>query len=559
MFDSKLFFSRAVSVAYPAGGASITPITSGTIRLFGNFLLAYGLVVFALAQTGSEVFEQLHLVLDVSNGILSLLLAVFLLSEQHRMDPRTRCVLAITFGFTAATELLHAAVGIEWTGWMAWVDQLSYAIRPATWPPSAYLLPIGLACVYQQIVGRSTLPHRRFAAGMLAMTLLLLILFYLLPKYYDSGVLGIQRPTQLPLLILLGLVIRAYWQIRDRHPLFEGIALMCVLLFLSDAFMLYSMSPHEKITMMAHFGKLFAYSFLHMIQMRVAADDSRARSAAEAELQRYRLQLEALVEQRTTELQQAKEKAESANRAKSLFLGNMSHEMRTPVHQISGLTGLLKKNSPTDKQSRLLDMLDAAANRLNRIISSVLTLVDLESGSRSVKFAPANPNVIVQNVVTKLGERAIQKGLQLEFVESRLPPDLRGDSDNIKTIVAAYCHNAMTFAEHGSIRVSLRCVKEDAGSVMIRLEVKDEGVGIAPENIERLFEHFEQADNSHTRKHGGTGVGLAIVRKLARLMGGDADCESELGVGSTFWATFVMTREVSGSVSDFNAYGDYVI
>lgn len=334
---------------------------------------------------------------------------------------------------------------------------------------------------------------------------------------------------------------------------------MCILLFLSDAFILYSISPHKKFAMMAHFGKLFAYSFLHTIQMRVAAEDSRARTTAEAELQRHQLKLESLVEQRTAELQKAKEKAESANRAKSLFLGNMSHEMRTPVHQISGIAELLRKGALTDKQGKLLDLHDVATNRLNTVIGGILTLVDLESKSQSLKFEPTNPTAILQNIVTLVSERATQKGLQLELVESQLPPHLRGDAENIKTIAACYCNNAITFSERGNIQVRLLCVNEDAGSAMLRLEVKDEGIGIAPENLARLFEEFEQADNSHTRKYGGTGIGLAIVRKLARLMGGEAGCESTPGVGSTFWATFVMTKGPGDTRADLEAYGDYVI
>lgn len=542
-----------------SNSSSIVPVTSSAIRLFGYFLLGYSVVVFALAQTGAVSSENLHIALDVANGILSLLLVVFLLAEQHRMEARTRYLLAIAFSFAAGTELLHASVGIEWSGRMAWISQLSDTIRPATWAPSAYLLPIGLACIYRDIVGQHELQPRRFVAWMFALVLLLLPLFFLLPKYFDTGILGIQRPTQLPLLILLGIVGNKFWHIRGRHALFEGIALMCILLFLSDAFILYSTSPHEKFAMMAHFGKLFAYSFLHTIQMRVAAEDSRARTTAEAELLRHQLELESLVEQRTTQLQQAKERAETANRAKSLFLGNMSHELCTPVHQISGIAGLLRQSAQTDKHSKLWDLHDAATNRLNTIIGGILTLVDLESGSREVKIAPANPQAIIQNVIALLADRATQKGLQLELVESRLPEHLRGDAENIQTIAACYCNNAITFSERGNIQVRLQCIKEDAGSAMIRLEVKDEGIGIAPENIERLFDYFEQVDNSLTRKYGGTGVGLAIVRKLARLMGGEAGCESTLGVGSTFWASFVMAKGVGETETALKGDADYAI
>lgn len=288
-------------------------------------------------------------------------------------------------------------------------------------------------------------------------------------------------------------------------------------------------------------------------------EDITERKSVERELDRHRHHLEELVDKRTHALEIAKEQAESANRAKSLFLGNMSHEMRTPIHQISGISGLLRIGPLTDKQSKYLDMQDTAVERLNTVIGGILTLVDLESGSRSVKLAPCNPNAIIQHVVTSLSERATPKGLRLDFLESQLPANLLGDANNIQTIAMCYCSNAITFSERGSIQLRLACVREDAGSILLRLEVKDEGIGIAPDIQERLFDYFEQADSSHTRKYGGTGVGLSIARRLARLMGGDAGCESAPGVGSTFWATFVMTKEVGDSATNFEEHGDYVI
>lgn len=287
--------------------------------------------------------------------------------------------------------------------------------------------------------------------------------------------------------------------------------------------------------------------------------DITERKAAERELERHRHHLEDLVDNRTRALAEAKDQAESANRAKSLFLGNMSHEMRTPVHQISGIAGLLRTGPLTEKQVKYLDLQDAAIERLNTVIGGILTLVDLESGSRSVKLAPANPNTIIQNVVAALSERATQKGLRLDFMGSQLPADLLGDANNIQSIAMCYCGNAIAFSERGSIQLRLACIREDAGSVLLRLEIKDEGIGIAPEMQERLFDYFEQADNSHTRKYGGTGVGLSIVRRLARLMGGEAGCESKLGEGSTFWATFVMAKGAGNSGPAMEIPDDYVI
>ncbi len=248
------------------------------------FVGLYAVVLFSLSGTGAEKFPYLHLGLDTSNAILSLLLAVFLLGEQHAIQPNVRSYLVIGFSFAAGTELLHALIGIEWSGWFAWIGQYSGTLRPTTWPPSTYVLPLSMAWVYGLMRRQSTLSPIAFAVGMLLLTLVLFALSFRLPNYMDTGLLGIQRPTQVPLLLLWVVVIVLYWRQRHEHRLFEGLALMGVLLFLSDLCMLYSNSPHEKFTMMAHAGKLSAYVMLHVIQMRIAAEDNQARREVEQSL-----------------------------------------------------------------------------------------------------------------------------------------------------------------------------------------------------------------------------------------------------------------------------------
>lgn len=251
---------------------------------FLKFLLAYALIVLLLAQEGDSKFERLHLAIDTSNGILSLLLAVFLFAEQYNVDNKVRQQLAIGFGLAACTEVLHALVGIEWYGSLEWIATYSNTLRPATWPPSTYVLPVSVAWMLWLSDRKISLPPGLFAACMLVVTLALFGLAWILPKYADTGMLGIHRPTQVPLLLLWMYVIAGCWRDRARHPLYEGLAWLGVMLFLSDLFMLYSTSPHEKFTMMAHSGKLLAYMLLHTIQMRIAAADSRERRLAEHEL-----------------------------------------------------------------------------------------------------------------------------------------------------------------------------------------------------------------------------------------------------------------------------------
>ena len=263
------------------------------LKSFFFFLSLYLLIVLALSGADNQKFEHLHLLLDTSNGILSLLLAVFLLAEQTNIQSNVRNYLAIGFAFAAATELLHAFVGIEWIGGFAWIGNYSSTLRPSTWPPSTYVLPLSLLWTIWLMRRESKLRPGIFAAGIALVTLLLYILAFNFPSYVDTGWLGIQRPTQIPLLLLLLLFVVSCWHYRCRSPLFEGLAWMGVFLFLSDFFMLFSASPHEKFTMMAHAGKLLAYMFLHVIQMRLAVDDSRARRQAEASLllERDRLRL----------------------------------------------------------------------------------------------------------------------------------------------------------------------------------------------------------------------------------------------------------------------------
>lgn len=255
-------------------------------------------------------------------------------------------------------------------------------------------------------------------------------------------------------------------------------------------------------------------------------------------------QLEQRISERTKELNAAKVAAEVANRAKTLFLGNMSHEMRTPLHQISGVAGMFLRDTLTEKQKHRLGLLENAVKRLDTVIGGILTLVDIEAGEAEVKLRPLDIALVVSEVIAMNASAAMNKKLLLQTDVASLPSALLGDARHLTTILSCLCGNAITFSDKGTIYVRIKHVAEDTGSITVRIEVQDEGVGIAPENVARLFEHFEQADNSTTRKYGGTGVGLAIVQKLARMMGGDAGCESIEGQGSTFWVTAKLVKTV---------------
>ena len=264
--------------------------------VFICFVLTYALLVWGLFGQGETKFENLHLLLDTSNGLLSLLLAFFLVAEQCCITNRTRIFLVIGFFAAASTEILHALIGIEWTGMLSWIATYSKSLRPATWPPSTYALPFALSWALWLKQRQSQLPTRWFVSGLLAVILVFYILALLLPKYVDTGILGIQRPTQVPLLFLWLLVIHQCWKIRHEHPLFEGLISMGVFLILSDLFMLYSTSPHEKFTMMAHSGKLFAYLWMHFILMRLAAQSNQSKLDADKAIFEQTQQLKILLD-----------------------------------------------------------------------------------------------------------------------------------------------------------------------------------------------------------------------------------------------------------------------
>ena len=275
-------------------------------------------------------------------------------------------------------------------------------------------------------------------------------------------------------------------------------------------------------------------------------------------LDRYRHNLEEMVDQRTGQLQEANRilaersaeiarlndelaqragDAEAANRGKSVFLANMSHEIRTPMNAILGLTQLLGRSLTEPGQRGRIAKIQEASHHLLDIINNILDFSKIEAGKLTLEKADFYLDVLFGQVLSLVSDKAQDKGLTLHFDADGLPPVLCGDATRLRQALVNYLSNAIKFTEQGSISLITDIVEESETDFLIRFEVKDTGIGIPSEQLEQLFTAFRQADNSTTRKYGGTGLGLVINHQLAQLMGGETGAQSEPGQGSRFWFT----------------------
>ncbi|MFY8328054.1 ATP-binding protein [Pseudoalteromonas sp. ZZD1] len=277
--------------------------------------------------------------------------------------------------------------------------------------------------------------------------------------------------------------------------------------------------------------------FTQKHQVAAILRDINSLKTIQSELQTLNNTLEQKVAQRTVELETAIEEALAASNAKSDFVANISHEIRTPMNGVLGMLGMLGEEPLNEQQSNYLNLANSSATSLMTLINDILDFSKIEAGKLDIDNHSFDVITVCSDMITSMALQGQRKGLEVILnTDKVLDRMLVGDSHRLKQILINLLNNAFKFTHQGEVSLSLDCKYLTQDKLIMSFAIQDSGIGIAAQNIEKLFEVFTQEDNSTTRHFGGTGLGLSICRKLAQLMGGDITVESEKGKGSCFTA-----------------------
>lgn len=293
----------------------------------------------------------------------------------------------------------------------------------------------------------------------------------------------------------------------------------------------------------------FTWTFCPVMTHRLVrgyALDMTTIHEAQQELRRTAAQLQ----DSNRQLDEALTTAQESVRTKAAFLATMSHELRTPMNGVIGMTSLLMETTLSAEQQSYTETIRQCGESLLHLINDVLECSKIEAGKLELERIDFNLRTAVEEVLAQFAGRAETKGLELTgLVHATVPTALQGDPGRLRQVLTNLVGNALKFTERGEVSLQAFLEQETQEDAVIRFEVTDSGIGIAPEATSRLFQPFVQADSSTTRKYGGTGLGLSITKQLVELMGGRIGVTSEPGRGSTFWCTARFTKQAGSPLA----------
>ena len=299
-------------------------------------------------------------------------------------------------------------------------------------------------------------------------------------------------------------------------------------------------NEHEKVWLHNSLSPIFddAGKLTHFV---LVSEDITMQKHRESELAKATEALESKVRQRTAELEKAKIAAESANKAKSMFLAKVSHELRTPMNGVLGMLSVLLQNEKDPQSKKSLAVVKKSADSLLTIINDILDISKIEAGKFRIDSYEFKPREIVQNVMTIIKSTADAKKIELKvFFDNTIPEILIGDGNRLGQIIYNIVGNAVKFTDKGWVQFNIDGKRISDDEIIISFKVKDTGIGIDEESKNTIFDSFSQSEATLTRKYGGTGLGLTITHEIVEQMKGKISFESQVGKGSTFYCSVKM-------------------